>query len=77
MREREWTEKSIQKFSADLQRVNFRNDRMEFVTGLLNEFNELDPPALDTIFEYKAEDEKMRMAEFWGDRLQGKHTITK
>jgi hypothetical protein len=50
---------------------------MDFVTGLLNEFNELDPPALDTIFEYKAEDEKMRMAEFWGERLQNKHTITK
>lgn len=58
MREKNLTEKHIEKLNEDLERVNFRKDRMDFVTGLLNEFNDLDPSALDTIFEYKAEDVK-------------------
>ena len=46
---------------------------MDFVTDLLTEFNDLDPSALDTIFEYKAEDVKQQMADFWKDRLGNKH----
>lgn len=42
---------------------------MDFVAELLNEFNDLDPSALDTIFEYKADDLKMQQNEFWKERL--------
>ena len=58
MREKNLTDKHLVKLNEDLLRVNFRKDRMDFVTDLLTEFNDLDPSALDTIFEYKAEDVK-------------------
>jgi hypothetical protein len=48
----------LEKLNEDLLRVNFRKERNDFVTDLLIEFDDLDPPALDTIFEYKAEDVK-------------------
>ena len=43
---------------------------MDFVTDMLREFDNLDPSALDTIFEYKSEDAKEQMQDFWRDKLE-------
>ena len=48
--------KDFEKLEDDLERVNFRKKRLEFVTELLQEFDNLDPSALDIIFEYKVDD---------------------
>jgi len=58
LREKSLTSKHLEKLDEDLMRVNFRKERMDFVTNLLREFDDLDPSALDTIFEYKSEDLK-------------------
>lgn len=62
-REKKITEKDFQKFENDLERVNFRKRRMDFVTQMLQEFDNLDPSALDIIFEYQSEDVKDQMIE--------------
>lgn len=64
------TAKHIKKMEEDLQRVNFRKDRMDYVTELLREFDDLDPSALDTIFEYKSGDAKEQLDEFWKERRE-------
>lgn len=58
LREKNMTAKHLEKLNEDLMRVNFRKERMDFVTDMLREFDILDPSALDTIFEYKSEDAK-------------------
>jgi hypothetical protein len=62
-REKKITLKDLSKLDDDLERVNFRKRRMEFVTQMLQEFDNLDPSALDIIFEYQSEDVKDQMAE--------------
>lgn len=64
------TAKHLEKLNEDLMRVNFRKERMDFVTDMLREFDILDPQALDTIFEYKSEDAKEQMQDFWRDKLE-------
>lgn len=62
------TREDIDKLEDNKLRVDFRKTRMDYVTSLLNEFNSLDPSALDTIFEYKQSDEKEQMDEFWDEK---------
>ena len=57
------TMKDFTKLTDDLERVNFRKRRMEFVTQTLQEFDNMDPSALDIIFEYQSEDLKEQMAD--------------
>ncbi len=51
-REKKQTQKDFESLDDALERVNFRKRRMDFVTQILQEFDNLDPSALDIIFEY-------------------------
>lgn len=53
---------------ADLARLTFKKERMDFVSDMIKEFDNLDPSALDTIFEYKSEDAKQQLDDFWQEK---------
>lgn len=70
LRENKLTMKSLDKFEQALKRMDFKMERGEFVMETLKEFDNLDPLALDTVFEYKAEDLKQQFEDFWQERNQ-------
>ena len=52
----------------DLERIDYKHDRNNFILEILKEFDNLDPSALDTIFEYKSEDAKNWKDDFREER---------
>ena len=40
-----------------MDRVKYRQKKMDFVTNILSEFDNLDPAALVTVFQYKLDEE--------------------
>ncbi len=41
---------------------------MDFIVETLAEFDNLHPSALDTVFEYKQEDQQDQIDSFWQDK---------
>lgn len=60
--------KQVSKLELELSRMEFRKERQEFVSDMIKEFDNLDPSALDTIFEYKSEDQKQQLDDFWQEK---------
>lgn len=50
------TNRTLKKLKSQLDEEVFIQERLDFVTTTLQEFDNLDPSSLDVIFEYKADD---------------------
>ena len=50
------TKRTLRKLDDSLIKEEFYQERQEFVSTTLQEFDNLDPSSLDVIFEYKCDD---------------------
>ena len=61
------TKSTLKKLRDQLEIEEFNEERSEFVTTTLQEFDNLDPSSLDVIFEYKAEDVMIQKEDIRSD----------
>jgi hypothetical protein len=53
----------LKKLDKSLKREQLLSDSVKFTTNTLSEFDDINPPVLDIIFEYKLKDSQMQAQE--------------